>query len=260
MLALLSPSKTQDFSVAVPEGITPTQPALLDESKILVKQLQGYSESEIGKLMNISDKLAKLNADRYQDFTTPFTPKNAKPAVLAFKGDVYDGLDAKHLSPQELECAQHSLRMLSGLYGVLKPLDLMQAYRLEMGTKLENERGKNLYDFWDDRLTMLLNQHLKEEKTDTVINLASNEYFSAVNPKKLDGKLITVHFKDEKDGKLRVVGLFAKRARGMMARYIVKENAQSPEDLHGFSEAGYRFRSDLSTEHDFVFARKQPTR
>lgn len=257
MLALLSPSKTQDFS-PVERGIHPTTPDLLEESEILARQLRPLSEGEIGKLMKISDKLAALNHERFQQFSTPFTMNNAKPAALAFKGDVYDGLDAPTLSDDELERAQHSIRILSGLYGVLRPLDLIQPYRLEMGTKLKNPRGKDLYGFWGEQITDTLNRHLKAEQTDTVVNLASNEYFSAVQPGKLTGKLITIHFKEEKAGKLRVIGLFAKRARGMMARFIARENITGSEGLKDFNAGGYRFQPALSNDVEFVFARKQP--
>lgn len=253
MLVLLSPSKTQDFTPV--DSPKPTQPALLQESEILMGELRKLSAPKIGKLMGVSEKLATLNHQRFQDFSTPFTPKNAKPAALAFKGDVYDGLDAPSLSARELEFAQHSIRILSGLYGVLRPLDLIQAYRLEMKTPLKNPRGKDLYAFWGDRLTELLNQQLKEEKTDTIVNLASQEYFSAVNTKKLAGRLVTVHFKERKDGKLKVIGLFAKRARGMMARYIVQQGITDIGAITRFHEDGYQFEPELSTDGEFVFAR-----
>jgi uncharacterized protein len=254
MLVLLSPSKTQDFAAA-DNPIASTQPDLLKESELLMKELQKLNATQIGKLMSVSEKLSALNHERFKAFTTPFTDKNAKPAALAFKGDVYDGLDAPSLSAKEMEFAQHSIRILSGLYGVLRPMDLIQAYRLEMKTQLKNSRGKDLYQFWDDRLTDVLNAHMKAEKTDTVINLASQEYFSAVKPKKLDGRLITVHFKERKDGKLKVIGLFAKRARGMMARSIVQHGWTKPEQLTAFIEAGYAFEPELSNDAEFVFAR-----
>lgn len=254
MLVLLSPSKTQDFS-AVDTPIASTQPDLLKESELLMKELQKLNATQIGKLMSVSEKLSALNHERFKAFSTPFTDSNAKPAALAFKGDVYDGLDAPSLSAKEMEFAQHSIRILSGLYGVLRPMDLIQAYRLEMKTPLKNPRGKDLYQFWDERLTDVLNAHMKTEKTDTVINLASQEYFSAVKPKQLDGRLITVHFKERKDGKLKVIGLFAKRARGMMARNIVQQGWTKPEQLTAFSEAGYGFEPELSSDAEFVFAR-----
>lgn len=253
MLVLLSPSKTQDFTPA--PSPAPTQPELLEDTALLVRELKTLSAPQIGRLMGVSEKLSALNHQRFQDFSTPFTPKNAKPAALAFKGDVYDGLDAPNLSAKELESAQHCLRILSGLYGVLRPLDLIQPYRLEMKTPLANPRGKDLYAFWGDRLTQRLNAHMREEKTDTVLNLASQEYFAAIAPKKLDGRLITVHFKERKDGALKVIGLFAKRARGRMARYILRHGITAPEQLTAFAEDGYGFEAELSSDSEFVFAR-----
>lgn len=255
MLVLLSPSKTQDFS-ANNSVAKPTQPALLDESVTLIAELQKLSPQQIGKLMSISEKLSDLNYERFGAFGTPFTSKNAKPAALAFKGDVYDGLDADTLSPEQMQFAQGSIRILSGLYGVLRPMDLIQAYRLEMKTPLKNPRGKDLYAFWGTRLTDLLNTHLKQEKTDTVINLASNEYFKAIQPKALNGTLVNVQFKEEKNGALKIVALFAKRARGMMARYIVENHIESAQDMAGFDKAGYTYRPELSSPTEFIFARK----
>lgn len=256
MLVLLSPSKTQDF---IPSSriAAPTQPELLKESETLVKTLRKLSEAEIAKLMHISDKLAALNHQRYHDFSSPFTPENAKAAVLAFKGDVYDGLDADTLDAADLDFAQHSLRMLSGLYGILRPYDLIQPYRLEMKTPLVNPRGKDLYVFWGNRVTDALNRHLESENTDTVVNLASGEYFKAVQPKRLKGKLLTVHFKERKGNELKVIGLFAKRARGMMARHIVRHRITETRDITGFDAGGYRFEPELSNATEFVFARNQ---
>lgn len=254
MLVLLSPSKTQDFSPA-DCPLPPTQPELLDESQMLVKELRMLSAAQIGKLMGVSEKLADLNHRRYKDFAFPFTPENAKPAALAFRGDVYDGLDAPSFSEEELEFAQGTIRILSGLYGVLRPLDLIQPYRLEMKTPLQNLRGKDLYVFWGDRLTTLLNRHMAKEETDMVVNLASQEYFAAVNTDKLDGRLVTVHFKERRDGKLKVIGLFAKKARGMMARYIVQNKLTDVKRITHFDEDGYAFEPELSSDTEFVFAR-----
>ena len=258
MLTLLSPSKTQDFT---PESrkIRPTQPALLSESELLMKELAKLSEKQIGTLMEISPKLSALNHERYQTFQTPFTEKNAKPAALAFQGDVYDGLDAASLTDKQLEAAQHTVRILSGLYGVLKPLDLIQPYRLEMSIALKNPRGKDLYKFWGDRLTELLNQHAKEEKTDLIVNLASNEYFSAIKPKKLNAQLVNVDFKENKNGELKIIAFFAKKARGMMARHLLLANAKGPEDIKSFQMDGYKFQPKLSTDSNLVFARKSKT-
>lgn len=255
MLVLLSPSKTQDFAPS-DKIKTPTQAPLLSESAILVKELQKHSPAQIAKLMSVSDKLAELNYARFGEWHLPFTAANAKPAALAFKGDVYDGLDAESLSAADLDYAQHSIRILSGLYGVLRPHDLIQAYRLEMKTALKNPRGKDLYQFWGSQITDTLNTQLAEEKTDTVINLASTEYFKALQPKALKGKLVTVHFKEDKGGALKVVGLFAKRARGSMARYIVQNRIEKAADLANYKEDGYRFQPKLSSETEMVFARK----
>jgi uncharacterized protein len=255
MLALLSPSKTQDFT-PTDKVATVTQAPLLQESAMLIDELQKQSPAQIAKLMSVSDKLADLNYTRFGAWHLPFTPANAKPAALAFKGDVYDGLDAESLSSSELDYAQHCLRILSGLYGVLRPLDLMQAYRLEMKTPLVNPRGKDLYQFWGSRITDLLNAQLAEEKTDMVVNLASNEYFKAVQPSALKAKLVTAHFKEDKGGTLKVVALFAKRARGRMARYIVQNRIEDTAGLKDFNADGYRFQPRLSTDSDLVFARK----
>lgn len=255
MLVLLSPSKTQDFT-ASSKVAKPTLPALLSESEHLVKELQKLPPADIAKLMGVSDKLAELNYGRFGEWHTPFTPQNAKAAALAFKGDVYDGLDAETLKAADWQFAQHSIRILSGLYGVLRPMDLMQAYRLEMKTPLKNPRGKDLYQFWGNRITDLLNHQLAEEKTDTVINLASNEYFKAVQPKHLNGKLVNVQFKEDKGGQLKIVALFAKQARGMMARHIIDQRVEEPEGLKSFTTAGYRFQPALSGANEFVFARK----
>jgi cytoplasmic iron level regulating protein YaaA (DUF328/UPF0246 family) len=259
MLALLSPSKTQDFSSANTIA-HPTLPDLLCESEHLVRELLPLSPAEIGELMHISPKLSDLNYTRFHAFNTPFDANNAKPAVLAFKGDVYDGLDAESLSQKQLDVAQHRLRMLSGLYGILRPFDLIQPYRLEMKTPLANPRGKDLYAFWEDRITHTLNKHLQQEKTDIVVNLASNEYFKAINTNKLRGTLVTAQFKERKNGSLKVVALFAKRARGMMARYIVENNIRNVQDLREFNMAGYVFEPSHSSKTEFVFAREGATR
>lgn len=257
MLMLLSPSKTQDFSPARSvAGHAPQSPLLLDESAALVKTLKKHSVAQLQELMGISEKLAELNHGRFQTFSTPFTSKNAKPAIFAFRGDVYDGLDADSLTDKQLAFAQTSLRMLSGLYGLLKPFDLMQPYRLEMGTPLTTRRGKNLYAFWGGRITEALNAELEGTKSKTVLNLASQEYASAVQPQDLAGDWVNVHFKEEKGNQLKVVGLFAKRARGSFARYVIQKRLSGMEKLHGFAEDGYRFRDDLSTPNDLIFSRK----
>lgn len=243
MKILLSPSKTLDFDTDA-KFLNSTQPQFLPDSEELVKVMKGYSADDIKNLMKVSDKIAQLNFDRYQNFKTPFSNDNAKPCIFAFRGDVYDGLRAEEFEREDIEFAQEHLRILSGLYGLLKPMDLMQAYRLEMGTKLKNPRGKDLYAFWGDKIT-------EEIGDDLVINLASNEYFKAVKPK----NLINVEFKENKDGQLKIIGLFAKKARGMMARYIIQNKITNPEDIKSFDHSGYEFREELSDGTNFVFAR-----
>lgn len=251
MLILLSPSKTLDEKSALPPRLTVTQPELLSESAKLASILKVYSATEIAKLMSLSDKLALLNAERYQHWQMPFSPQNARPALYMFKGDVYEGLDAPTLPPEAVTRAQKHLRILSGLYGVLRPLDLMQPYRLEMGTKLPNPRGKNLYQFWGSLIT----QKLNAEKPAAIINLASEEYFSAVQPTALSAPLVTVHFKERKGNQLKIIGLFAKRARGLMARYLLTENITRIADIQHFDADKYRFQPELSTATEIVFAR-----
>jgi len=250
MIILLSPSKTLDTESDFP-AITATQPQLLKESEKLVEILRKKSAKNLSKLMSISDKLGQLNYERYQQFKTPFTAKNARPCIFTFKGDVYDGLDIDSFSKAQLEKAQQHIRILSGLYGLLRPYDLMQPYRLEMGTKLKNPRGKSLYEFWGDRITELLNEELSRSGTDTIINLASNEYFKAINTEKLNGRLITPAFKEIKANEIKIIGLFAKKARGMMARHLVT----SSRPLDAFSEANYRLDESLSSKNERIFTR-----
>jgi cytoplasmic iron level regulating protein YaaA (DUF328/UPF0246 family) len=254
MLVLLSPSKTQDFE-AIPAISTHTQPALLSESLLLIDELRKYSKKDIAKVMAISEKLAALNFTRYKNFKTPFTSHNAKQAIYAFQGDVYDGLDAESLSKEGLEFAQDHLRILSGLYGVLRPLDLIQPYRLEMKTKIKNARGKDLYAFWGDKLTDLLNEQLAPLEPKVIINLASEEYFKAIDVKKLGAKLITPQFKEKKKLGYQMIGLFAKKARGMMAHYIAQNRILVPEALQFFAEDGYRLNLPLSKPTSPVYTR-----
>lgn len=257
MLLVVSPAKTLDYETELPLPEAEfTQPEMLKDSQVLVKQLKEFSPLQIGSLMKLSDKLAVLNATRFEQWKKPFTPKNARPAVYAFKGDVYTGLDAYSLGKQDMKFAQKHLRILSGLYGLLKPLDLMQAYRLEMGTKLENERGKDLYAFWDNKITDKLNEDLKA-KGDVLINLASNEYFKSVKKTHLNAEIITPVFKDEKNGQYKVISFFAKKARGMMAAYIIKNRIKNAEDIKSFDVAGYRFNAAMSKGNDWVFARSE---
>ncbi len=207
--------------------------------------------------MKISDKLATLNANRFAEFSTPFTPDNARQALFAFNGDVYTGLDAQSLSEDDIAYAQQHLRILSGLYGVLRPLDLMQAYRLEMGTKLANSRGKNLYEYWGDTVTTEINKALAAQGDNVLVNLASNEYFKSVKPKQVDGMIITPVFKDKKNGQYKIISFFAKKARGLMARYILQNKVEDVAGLKAFDTAGYYFSEEQSTETELVFLREE---
>lgn len=256
MLIVVSPAKTLDYDTP-PKTRKSTLPDYLDESQLLIDRLRQLSSLDIAELMKVSTKIADLNFDRYESWNRKFTPDNAKQAVLAFKGDVYTGLDVDSFNARDLDFAQSHLRILSGLYGLLRPLDLMQAYRLEMGTRLSNERGKNLYEFWGDRITEGLNKQLKKIKSGHLINLASNEYFRAVKPSKLDAEIITPAFKEYKNGQYKMIGIFAKKARGMLSRYIIQNRLQDVDDIRSFDEEGYKFNSKLSNEKDWVFTRKQ---
>ena len=257
MLIVLSPAKTLDFSPP-PPGLPPTTPELLDESRLLVERLREFSPAELANLMGISDALAVLNVGRYAAWATPFTPDNAKPAVLAFAGDVYEGLDASRLSPADLDFAQKHVRILSGLYGVLRPLDLMQAYRLEMGTRLTNVRGKDLYAFWADRIARTLNAALVASpgRDATLVNLASEEYFKAIDKRALAASIVQPVFEDWKAGKYKVISFHAKRARGLMARFAVTARLQAAEGLKEFAAEGYRFDATASDAGRWVFRRK----
>lgn len=256
MLFLISPAKNLDFDTPTPK-IRHTKARFLDESQSLIQQLTSLAPHDISTLMHISDKLGALNYDRFQSWHLPFTTKNARQAIFAFKGDVYVGLDAYNLSSDELTFAQSHMCILSGLYGVLRPLDLMQAYRLEMGTKFANTQGKNLYEFWGDKITQHLNKQLKSQQADTLINLASNEYFKAVKKNALNASVITPIFKDEKNGKLKIISFFAKKARGRMSAYIIKNKLTHAEPLKAYNWDGYTFNSALSTDNDWVFTRKE---
>jgi len=207
--------------------------------------------------MKISDKLAGLNAARFQEWQRPFNEDNARPAMFAFNGDVYTGLDAASLNSEAIDTAQKQLRILSGLYGVLRPLDLMQPYRLEMGTKLDNPKGKNLYEYWGDTITQTLNDDLAELGSSTLVNLASNEYFSAVKPKELNADVITPVFKDEKNGQYKVISFYAKKARGLMARFILNQKPKSVSDLKEFDANGYSFNEAMSSDKQLVFCRAE---
>ncbi|KGK00417.1 peroxide stress protein YaaA [Thalassotalea sp. ND16A] len=256
MLIVVSPAKNLDFEsdLATTEY---SQPELLDHSEQLIKRCLKLTPADLSSLMGISDKLAGLNAARFADWSMPFTVKNARQAVLAFNGDVYTGLDAKTLSEQDFSFAQQHLRILSGLYGLLKPLDLMQAYRLEMGTKLDNNRGANLYQFWGNVITDKLNQTLQAQGDDVLINLASTEYFKSVKKKELNATIITPAFKDWKNGQYKMISFFAKKARGLMARYIIENQLNDVEQIKQFDAAGYGYNDELSTPSVPVFTRKE---
>lgn len=256
MLVVISPAKTLDFDK--PASISEaTHPSFLDDSQALIDTMKDYSPDAVGKLMKISPKLSELNVERYHDWHTPFTSDNAKQAVLAFKGDVYTGLDAETLSEGDLLWSQDHLRMLSGLYGALRPLDLMQAYRLEMGIKLENARGKNLYEFWGEKITEHLNQQLASLDSKQLINLASNEYFKAVKKPLIDGEIISPEFKDFKNGQYKIISFYAKKARGIMTRWIIENRLTSAEQLSDFSVAGYYYSDEHSTQQQPVFLREE---
>lgn len=257
MLAVISPAKTLDLSPP-DSAIEYTQPELLEHAQQLVKVMKKKSKADIGKLMSISDKLAELNRDRYQEFSTPFTSENAKQAMLAFKGDVYQPLEIGSYKKADFNYAQKHVRMLSGLYGVLRPLDLMQAYRLEMGTKLKTDRGKSLYDFWGSLITDNLNEAIGQQRGRHLINLASNEYFDSVRTSDIDADIITPMFKDLKKGKYVIVSFYAKKARGMMINYMIRNRAKKPADLKDFQVAGYAFNAELSDDKTYTFTRDEP--
>jgi len=257
MLALISPAKKLDFETE-PKINKHTLPNFLENTELLVSAARVLSRKKLAQIMNLSDKLAELNFQRYKNFSTPFHLGNAKQAALVFSGDTYLGLKATTLDESAMEYAQNHLRILSGLYGILRPLDLIQPYRLEMGAKFQTPKFSNLYDFWGDQITSAINEVITQQKDNTVINLASLEYFKAVNAKELVGPVITPVFKEIKDGKPRTIGMFAKRARGTMARFIITNRIASPDGLKNFNLDGYKYRNDLSDESNWVFTRLQP--
>ena len=252
MKIVISPAKSLDYETKVPTAKF-TEGVFLNEAEKLSGVLKKKSPKKLSELMHISDKLGELNWQRNQDWKLPFTLENSKQAVFAFKGDVYIGLDAYSLSEDQIEQLQQKLRILSGQYGVLKPLDLMQPYRLEMGTKLKVGRKENLYQYWDSKVTDELNSEL--EANEVFVNLASNEYFKVIKPKLLKTSIVTPVFKDYKNGKLKIISFFAKKARGLMVRYIIDNNINSAEELKGFNCEGYGFDANLSTENELVFTR-----
>lgn len=256
MFFVLSPAKNLNEKDPSPVQ-TFTQPDLLTESEILMRQLRELAPQQIAELMHVSDKIALLNTERNAAWHTPFTPENAKQAVFMFNGDVYEGLAADTLAPAQIDYLQQHVRLLSGLYGILRPLDLMQPYRLEMGTAFANSRGKNLYEFWGSRITDLLNTTLAQAGSDVLINLASQEYFKSVNTKQLKARLITPVFKDEKNGQYKIISFYAKRARGLMVRYAAEHGITDPEMLKNFDSEGYAFNAAASNENEWVFMREE---
>jgi cytoplasmic iron level regulating protein YaaA (DUF328/UPF0246 family) len=257
VLLVISPAKTLDFSA--PAGLASyTVPEFLDRSQLLVEVLREYSPAQLSLLMKISDELAQLNAARFQGWQQPFTPSNAKQAIAAFRGDVYLGLQAETFNGKDIAFAQKHLRILSGLYGVLRPQDLIQPYRLEMGTRLANSQGKDLYAFWGDIITEKLNRQLQALRADTLVNLASEEYFKAVKPGLLKANIITPVFKDLKNGQYKIISFYAKKARGMMASWIIRQQLKLPDSVREFGEAGYYFSAEQSTPGEWVFLRDAP--
>lgn len=257
MLTLISPAKTLDFDTP-PTIRKSTQPRFLEQSAALVEDARQLDPGAIRELMGVSDAIADLNHRRFHNWATPFTLDNAKQAVLAFRGDVYTGLDADTLGRAELEFAQQHLRILSGLYGLLRPLDLMQPYRLEMGLKFANRGGSNLYQFWGEAITRTIDADLGKSGSRVLVNLASNEYFKAVKPGALDADIITPQFRDLKSGKYKVISFYAKKARGQMARFIIDNRLNDAEALLGFSVDGYHYNRRESGPREPVFTRKAP--
>lgn len=255
MIILLSPAKSLDFESPM-SIVESTLPDFLDRSRMLVERLVTMSPTELGTLMGISDQLAVLNAERFAQWILPFPPGKARQAVLAFNGDVYEGLDARSLALEDLRFAQAHLRILSGLYGVLRPLDLILPYRLEMGIRLDNPRGKDLYAFWGDRITEALNSLVRETGGQSVVNLASAEYFRSVKPRKLEAPVVQPVFEDWSGGRFKVVSFYAKRARGRMARYAITRRVTDPSALKSFSDEGYAFVPEASDDSRWVFRRR----
>ena len=256
MLTVISPAKSLDYETPAATDVY-TQPAHLSQSRKLIRRLRELSKADIARLMSVSDNLAELNHQRYRQWKTPFKPENARQALFAFKGDVYLGLDAYSMNQKNIDFAQNHLRILSGLYGLLKPLDLMQPYRLEMGTRLSTEAGTNPYQFWDGRITKALNQELKQSGANTLINLASNEYFKSVQLKSLKANVITPSFREFHKGEYRFIQFHAKKARGYMSRFIIDEQINQAEGLRDFDREGYRYAPALSNDQEWVFTRKQ---
>jgi len=256
MLIVLSPAKSLDYKTPA-KVKAPTLPEFVSESVKLIANLKKLSPQEISNLMGLSDQLAALNVGRYRDWSKKFTDENSKPAIYAFNGDVYDGFDVKSLDAKAIDFAQNHIRILSGLYGALRPLDLMQPYRLEMGTSLKNVRGKDLYAFWGDRVTDSLKKVLDKQKKPVLLNLASEEYFKVLQVRLLDCPVISPVFQDAKDGKYKIISFYAKRARGLMARYVVDNRITDPADLKGFNLDGYKYDPSESKPEKPLFRRPE---
>lgn len=256
MILVVSPAKTLDYESPFAE-VEPTHPQFVHEAQALIKKLKPMSVKRLTELMSVSEALAELNRGRYKAWSPEFTEANSRPAIYAFKGDVYLGLDALTLTADDIEYAQGHLRMLSGLYGVLRPLDRMQPYRLEMGTKLAVRSSKNLYQFWDEKITEALNADLAATESEALVNLASNEYFKAVKPKLLPGRVITPVFKDWKTDRYKVISFFAKKARGAMARFLIQNRVRDLDGLLAFDRDGYAHDAELSSKDEPVFTRRQ---
>ncbi|MFH4967851.1 peroxide stress protein YaaA [Gaetbulibacter sp. M240] len=252
MKLVLSPAKSLDYESELPTNQF-TEPQFLEQSERLNKILKKKSAKGLSKLMNISDALGQLNYERNQEWELPFTQANSRPAVYAFNGDVYKGLDAYTIPGDKINTLNNTVRILSGLYGVLRPSDLIQPYRLEMGTKMAIGTKKNLYEFWKKDITKALNEEL--ENDEVFLNLASNEYFKAIDKKALKVPVVDITFKDFKNGKYKIISFFAKEARGLMARYVVDHDAKTVDDLKGFNYGGYSYSEDLSKPNDLVFIR-----
>jgi cytoplasmic iron level regulating protein YaaA (DUF328/UPF0246 family) len=254
MLILLSPAKSLNLEAKIP-AITTTIPKFLNESKVLVNKLKKLSCQEVGQLMKISPKLAELNWQRFQDFNPPFNSQNSKPALFLFDGDVYQAMNINKYTKPDLDFTQNHLRILSGLYGVLKPLDLIQAYRLEMGTNTKEILNKNLPQFWQEKITDLLNSEIQKQQDKTIINLASEEYFAAIDQNKINTKIINIIFKEKQRDTYKTIGLFAKKARGLMADFIIKNKLEKAEEIKQFAIAKYQFRAEFSDQINWHFYR-----
>ena len=254
MLTIISPAKTlkENFVAEIP---LTSMPEFLPEAETLIKILRKYSVPKLMELMDINPKLAELNVGRFNSWSLPFSPVNARPAILMFNGEVYNGLQAATLSQKELDYAQDHLRVLSGLYGIIRPLDIIQAYRLEMGTKLKVGRKKDLYAFWGDKITQSINREMASHTEKVLLNLASNEYFAALNPSKINARILSCTFKEERNGNYRFVTIFGKKARGLMTRFIIRNRIDKSEDLKHFEEDGYFFNERISREDEWVFTR-----